>query len=496
MNAFAVHATTSKSIELFGYASSTTLAKKHTDPALHSITVNPAARESDIGTELTISLPDNTSIKLTVIKKRTLQNGDRQIEATFADNGNAIMTFGNQATFANINSPTHNYSIDVDEDKLPVLVDQQYLEPNINLENDMRYPPDFTPLSDAQFKSAKAELEALPAAASAKVEITLLAVYSSEFANGFGDPVTRINQAIGFANAAYDRSGINIDLKLAHAQQWAFDNNANVGSLLSMVRNDAEVASSNGDFVGIDAIRDQYYADLVTVLPYRAANSFGGIAYVNGNHPGYAFSVSQFARYENGTNSVFTHEIGHNLGSGHEHVSANPNQRSACDGGFTGYACGHGNGSQGTIMSYLNDAAWGYVFSNPQQDCLGEPCGIPNGQPNPADNKTSFNISAPLIRDFRIDTTNDDDKDNVKNDVDNCPNVANPSQTDTNSDGEGDACDNDDDGDGVNDGIDNCPLLENPEQLDSDNNGTGDVCESDLCLPLVLANRKVAMICL
>ena len=32
---------------------------------------------------------------------------------------------------------------------------------------------------------------------------------------------------------------------------------------------------------------------------------------------------------------------------------------------------------------------------------------------------------------------------------DNCPLVANTSQTDTDGDGQGDACDNDDDGDGV-----------------------------------------------
>ena len=147
-------------------------------------------------------------------------------------------------------------------------------------------------------------------------------------------------------------------------------------------------------------------------------------------------------------------------------------------------------------MSYLDDAAWNWVFSNPALNCNGEPCGIARGQTNSADNKSSFNITGPLIQAFRIDTTNDNDKDGVTNNVDNCPDKYNPGQLDTDTDGRGNVCDNDDDGDGINDGPDNCPLVSNPIQTDSNGNGRGDACDSEeICFPVTMNNKKITIIC-
>ncbi|MBI4238107.1 MAG: thrombospondin type 3 repeat-containing protein [Deltaproteobacteria bacterium] len=108
----------------------------------------------------------------------------------------------------------------------------------------------------------------------------------------------------------------------------------------------------------------------------------------------------------------------------------------------------------------------------------------------------------------------DDDADGVREAADNCPTDANPSQTDTDEDGEGNSCDTDDDndgtlddddafpldaaetldtdgdaignnadldddGDGTDDGSDNCPLVANADQADANGDSTGNTCDFD-----------------
>jgi len=80
---------------------------------------------------------------------------------------------------------------------------------------------------------------------------------------------------------------------------------------------------------------------------------------------------------------------------------------------------------------------------------------------------------------------NDLDNDGWPDGEDNCPNTANPTQSDRNGDavvgvGNGDACQlGDSDGDGwPDDHPDNCPYYPNPEQDDFNDDGIGDLCQN------------------
>jgi hypothetical protein len=58
----------------------------------------------------------------------------------------------------------------------------------------------------------------------------------------------------------------------------------------------------------------------------------------------------------------------------------------------------------------------------------------------------------------------DADGDGVPDEIDNCPDVANPSQAERDDDAVGDACDN-------------CLYVGNPDQADRDSDGLGDACD-------------------
>ncbi|MEY8020942.1 thrombospondin type 3 repeat-containing protein [Muriicola sp. SD30] len=94
----------------------------------------------------------------------------------------------------------------------------------------------------------------------------------------------------------------------------------------------------------------------------------------------------------------------------------------------------------------------------------------------------ALNQEGVIIDDFVVEGVqddDDDDNDGILDVDDNCPLVGNANQTDTDADGQGDACDTDDDNDGILDTEDNCPLVANPNQEDADGDGIGDVCDDD-----------------
>ena len=98
---------------------------------------------------------------------------------------------------------------------------------------------------------------------------------------------------------------------------------------------------------------------------------------------------------------------------------------------------------------------------------------------------------------FNVPVLFDTDGDGVVDSGDNCVNVANANQADSDGDGAGDACDStpngvvvtpppppaDDDNDGRANTADNCPSVANSGQEDADSDGVGDACDANSYAP-------------
>lgn len=366
------------------------------------IKINQKMTELASGNDFSVTLPSGDLVTASVKSHKKFDNGDVQIQASYGKEGNVILTMGKQVTFGSITSPIHNYSVSIDESRNPILVDNQTLPAgSTDLSDDIRIPDALnTPIKQSSVISQEMTRLQAAAVSSGKTNIDILFVYSSEFKALFSEPETRINQLIAFSNMSFDSSGILINLRMAGVAEIAFANGDSNSNLLNAVTN------STGVFSVVPQMRDDTGADLVAVLGEAPRNSASGIAFILGgrNRDRWGFS---FTRLSNRCcDTVFTHEIGHNLGSGHERPTVNPDANiSRCTGGFTGFSCGHGNTTTndwGTIMSNISSRAIiGFRFSNLDNTCVGEPCGIAEGLTESADNRTSLNMTRLIVAEFR-----------------------------------------------------------------------------------------------
>lgn len=158
---------------------------------------------------------------------------------------------------------------------------------------------------------------------------------------------------------------------------------------------------ADGFMDGAHMLRDARGADLVSLI---VENSFGG---GNASLPTSLaeLATGNFAFSANAVNSVLrgnltlAHELGHNLGGGHERG----NLIDPAVGPFE-YSYGYRFTAQGNlyhdVMSY-DPGEVIYSFANPNVSYLGVPTGKPAGDPESADLHATFSQTGPVIAGYR-----------------------------------------------------------------------------------------------
>ena len=287
------------------------------------------------------------------------------------------------------------------------------------------------------------------------VEVDVLAIHNRGFAEIFDyDPYTRIRHVMTVANEVHRGSGTGVVLRLVGFEE-------------------AEVADDEDVYSRIDAalseqLRMEYGADLVVMfrptVPHSGICGWAGIGgYLARGYVSLAENGATYATvFDLCVGSIAAHEIGHLMGL---HHSASEGSR----GAFR-WSRGHNvDEGRATVMAY--GAAFKHVFSDPDRDCDGLPCGKAIGAPDGAHAVASLNATRFHVANF-APAQPDSDADGIVDAKDAFAEDAGEWR-DTDGDGIGNAADPDDDGDGVDDGDDPFPL-DASESADSDGDGVGD----------------------
>ena len=223
-----------------------------------------------------------------------------------------------------------------------------------------------------------------------------------------GEVAAYVQNAISESNLCFLNSKVNASLRLVHLVEIDYDETQDPATDLNRSTN-----KTDGYLDELHTLRDQYGADLVTLLISEGDGSLGGIANFM-NYPTLDFEDNGFnvvVMDQIGSPSYsLLHEIGHNMGCSHNREDAmnrgipdtDPSNTSVYKAFNYGKRWIAGDQGYRTIMAYDTSGSSTYpnrvpLFSNPQVSYLG----VTTGNSNSEDNAQVLNQTAPYVSNFR-----------------------------------------------------------------------------------------------
>ena len=238
--------------------------------------------------------------------------------------------------------------------------------------------------------------------------------------------ITRLNFLVDVANAAYRNSQIDAQVRLVGTVPVNYPDNTSNDSMLEQLTGYDSASNTqttpNAAFNGLRAARDQYGADLVSVVrKFQDPENVGcGTAWLIGGGQTGIQSSDEYFGYsvvsdgtDQGTDGktyycldeTLAHELGHNMGAQHDRDAAkgdngilDANEYGAFPYSF-GYKATATTGNFYTVMAYGDKGQSIYrVFSDPRSTfCGGLACGITDQ----ADNARTLTQTIPTVATFR-----------------------------------------------------------------------------------------------
>ncbi len=283
----------------------------------------------------------------------------------------------------------------------------------VHAAHDSQYHAGETASSAATTTSTTPSIQA-NAAGTAPTFTILFAYTDAVAALSSADAVqTQAQLAVSTLNSDLARSHVDATATLVAAVQISYDETKSAADKVQSEALDRLANPSDGYMDNIHALRDQYAADLVSLALARHDSVSAGVAYVmatpgQSDNSTLAFSVVDYG-YMN-TQSVFSHEIGHNFGCAHDRENAKDSAGNAVAGAYPysyGYRFNGANGVQyRTIMAYAPGTRLSY-FSNPDIIApapVNVALGIPAGQTGEADNARTIRQDELEVSNFRRDS--------------------------------------------------------------------------------------------